>query len=96
MSDMDKLMRGVLLKLNSSEVREAFDLLEEVMNGLESKDDPEMFEIHFFNTAAQIMENISFLREILKEHTSGKLTGDRLQQLYDKRSTSVGSQVLFD
>lgn len=96
MSNTDKLMRGFLLKFNSSEVHEAFFLLEEIVKKIETKDDPEMFEVHFFNTAIQAIEKISFLREILKDNINGKLTGNRLQQLYNKHSTSSGSEVLFD
>ena len=67
-----------------------------IIERLENKDDPELFEVHLFNAASDLIEKINLVHGLLKEHGSKKLTGNKLQGLYDKHSTSVGSQVLFD
>lgn len=96
MSNTDKIMQRFLAKIHSAEVRETFELLEMLMERLETKNDPEMFEIHLVNVGIQALENLSLLNEILKEQNKGKLSGNKLQRLYDNHSTSTGSQVLFD
>lgn len=98
MSNTDKLMQRFLRKLDSVEVQETFDLLASILEILETKNDPEPFEMHLVNNAYQIMEKLSLVRGVLTEklETSQKLTGSRLQDLYDRGPTSVGSQTLFD
>jgi len=96
MSNTNKIMERFLIKFHSDEVKEAFQLLELLVKELEIKTDPEMFEVHLVNAAIQAVENLNLLEGILKEQVRGTLTGSKLQRLYDKHSTDVGSQVLFD
>ena len=96
MSNTDKIMKRFLTKLHSEEVKEVFQLLDFLVKELETKNDPEMFEVHLVDAAMQAVENLNLLEEILKEKHSGTLKGNKLQRLYDKHSTCVGSQVLFD
>lgn len=96
MPNTDKIMQRFLEKLHSVEVQEAFKFLEQLIEELETKDDPEMFEMHLVDNAIQAIEKLNLLEEILKEQVSGTLKGNKLQRLYDKHSTCVGSQVLFD
>jgi len=95
MSSTDKLLRSFLLKLHSEEVSETFELLSVIVEQLENKDDPEEFDLHLFNAASDLIEKINLIHGLLKEHGTGALTGNKLQGLYDKHS-STGSQVLFD
>ena len=98
MSNTDRLMQQFLRKLDSVEVQETFELLAMIMDQLEEKNDPEPFEMHLVNDAYQIIEKVGLVRGVLKERLSQspKLTGSRLQDLYDKKPTSVGTQALFD
>lgn len=98
MSNTDKLMQRFLRKLDSVEVQETFDLLASILEILENKNDPEPFEMHLVNDAYQILEKMGLVRGVLIEKlgTSQKLTGSRLQDLYDRQPTSVGTQALFD
>ena len=96
MSNTNKIMERFLTKFHSDEVKEAFELLDLLVKELETKIDPEMFEVHLVDAAMQAVENLNLLEKILKEQVRGTLTGNKLQRLYDKNSTDVGSQVLFD
>jgi hypothetical protein len=98
MSNTDKLMQRFLRKLDSVEVQETFDLLSMILEELENKNDPEPFEMHIVNNAYQIIEKLSLVRGVLTEklESSHKLTGSRLQDLYDRNPISVGTQALFD
>lgn len=98
MSNTDRLMQQFLRKLDSVEVQEAFELLARIIDQLEEKNDPEPFEMHLVNDAYQIIEKVGLVRGVLKERLSQspKLTGSRLQELYEKKSISVGTQALFD
>jgi len=96
MSSTDKLIKSFLLKLHTEEVSETFELLSIIVEQLENKDDPELFEVQLFNAASELIEKINLIHGLIKDHGTGKLTGNKLQGLYDKHSTDVGSQVLFD
>ncbi|MHA1817187.1 MAG: hypothetical protein ACTSX1_14390 [Candidatus Heimdallarchaeaceae archaeon] len=98
MSSTDKLMLRFLRELNSDEVQEAFQSLDVLLDHLERKDDPEPFEMHIVDSAYQAMEKLKTLEGVMKNkiRESDALKGNKLQNLYDKVPTDVGSQVLFD
>lgn len=96
MSNTDKLLKRFLRTLHERKTVEVFEELNSIVEQLETKDDPELFEISVVDTALKIIENLSLLETTLKEHVNGNLTGDKLQQLYENSSTYVGTQVLFD
>lgn len=98
MSNTDRLMQEFLRKLNSVQVQETFELLAKLIDELEVKNDPEPFEMHIVNDAYQILEKLGLVRGVLNERLSQspKLKGSRLQDLYDREPTSVGTQTLFD
>lgn len=96
MSNTDRLMQRFLIKLNSTEIREAFEILTTIIENLENKNDPEDFEVHIFNNASNILEMISLLETGLKERVSKKFNRNKLQQLYEKSSTNIGTQILFE
>ena len=89
-------MQRFLIKLNSTEVRETFEILTTIIENLENKNDPENFEVHIFNNASNIIELLSLLEEGLKEKVNKKFNRNKLQQLYEKKSKNIGTQVLFD
>lgn len=92
MSNTDKLIQRFLTKFHSEEVKEALQLLEFLIEKLEIKNDPEIFEIQFVDTATQAIEKLSLLEGILKERYHMTLKGDKVQNLYDNYST----KNLFD
>lgn len=98
MSSTDKLMLRFLRELTSDEVQEAFQSLDVLLVHLEGKDDPEPFEMHIVDSAYQALEKLKTLEGIMKHRVaeSNALKGNKLQTLYDKTPTDVGSQVLFD
>jgi len=98
MSNTERLMQEFLIKLNSAQVQETFEILERLVNNLEEKNDPEPFEMHFVNDAYQLFERMGLIKGLIKENLSRspKLLGSRLQALYDKEPTSIGTQKLFD
>ena len=98
MSSTDKLMLRFLRELTSDGVKEAFKSLDVLLDHLEKKDDPEPFEMHIVDSEYQAMEKLKTLEGIMKQQIkeSNALKGNKLQILYDKSPTDVGSQVLFD
>jgi len=97
MSSTDKLMLKFLRELNSEEVQDAFASLDVLLDYLERKNDPEPFEMHIVDNAYQALEKIKMLEGIMKTRIteSSALKGNRLQRLYDKSPTFVGSSI-FD
>jgi len=96
MSNTDRLMQQFLRKMNSVEVQEAFEILGVLLELLETKDDPEPFEIHFVDGANQVVEKLNLLEGILKDRLGKTLIGNKLQNLYEKTPSKVGSQIIFD
>jgi len=98
MSSTDTLMQRFLRELNSEEVQEAFQSLDVLLDHLEKKNDPEPFEMHIVDTAYQTLEKLKTLEGIIKNRIieSSMLDGNKLQGLYDKTLTNIGTGVLFD
>ena len=97
MSSTDKLMLRFLRELNSEKVQEAFSSLDVLLDHLERKNDPEPFEMHIVDSAYQALEKIKTLEGIMKRQISEShvLKGNKLQRLYDKAPTSIGTSI-FD
>jgi len=95
MSTTDKLMQRFLTKLHSVEVKEAFEILEVIINQLETKNDPEPSEVHLVSNGYQALEKLNLLEGILKKKISEspQNTGDKLDDLY---SRSNGINVFDD
>ena len=98
MSRTDKIISNFLLELHSKPVQGLFEQLEVLLDHLENKGDPEPDELLMVNSIYQTLEHIRTLEEFLRSRASEspELTGNKLQNLYDKAPTSVGSQILFD
>jgi hypothetical protein len=92
MLNTDKLMQRFLAKLNSVEVQETFELLEMILEHLETKNDPEPFEMHIVDHANQTIEKLALIENILKTKVASLQTGNILQNLYDRKDT----KNLFD
>lgn len=95
MASTDKLMLKFLRELNSDEVQEAFSSLDVLLDHLERKNDPEPFEMQFVDSAYQALEKLKTLEGIMKRQISEShvLKGNKLQSLYDKVPTSIGSSI---
>ena len=100
MSRTTTLAFKFLRELNSSDVQDTFfTSLGTLLEHLESKDDPDPTEVQMVNAAYQALEKFKVLEGLMKYHigeTNVEEDGSKLQNLYDKSPTSVGSQVLFD
>lgn len=99
MLNTDKIIFKFLKDLNSEEVKETFESLGVLLEQLENKNDPDPVEMQIVDVTYQVLEKIKTLEGILKYNISKsnkKLSGNKLQKLYDKKATAVGSQVLFD
>lgn len=93
MSITARLMTKCLQELHSNET---FDSLNNLLEHLEGKNDPEPFEMQLVENAYQTLEKIKILEGYMKRHISesNMLPGNNLQRLYDKPSNSFSS--LFD
>jgi hypothetical protein len=97
MSRTTKLAFKFLRELNSSDVQDAFQSLDTLLEYLESKDDPDPVEVQMVDTAYQTLEKLKTLEGLLKIHIGeahGITKGNKLQNLYDKAPTSIGSSIL--
>ena len=98
-TNTDKIILKFLKELNSEEVKDTFESLGVLLEHLENKNDPDPVDMQVVDVTYQVLEKIKTLEGILKHSVSEsnkKLSGNKLQKLYDKKATSVGSQVLFD
>lgn len=98
MTTTSNMAQQFLVELNSKDVQSLFQKLDFLLDHLENKEDPEPFEMHIVDTAYQALDRIKTLESIIKRHVAeaNLLTGDKLQNLYDKEPISVGSQVMFN
>lgn len=98
MTTTSKMAQQFLVELNSKDSQSLFQKLDFLLDHLENKEDPEPFEVQIVDMAYQTLDRIKTLESILKNHVaeSNLLTGDKLQNLYDKKPISVGTQVLFN
>ena len=98
MSRTDLLVQKLKRRLLTQEVQSTIELLTALLEFLENKEDPEPEEIQLTNELSQFTNSIDNLKQVLNEFTSKKLTlkGDKLQDLYNRKATCIGSQVLFE
>jgi len=98
MTTTSNMAQQFLVELNSKNVQSLFQKLDFLLDHLENKEDPEPFEMHIVDIAYQTLDRIKTLESIIKRHVTetNLLTGDKLQNLYDKKPISVGSQVMFN
>ena len=98
MTTTSNMAQQFLVELNSKDVQSLFQKLDFLLDHLENKEDPEPFEMHIVDTAYQALDRIKTLESIIKKHVTetNLLTGDKLQNLYDKEPISVGTQAMFN
>ena len=98
MSRTDLLVQKLKPRLVTQEMQSTIELLTVLLEFLENKEDPEPEEIQLTNELSQFTNSIDNLKQVLNEFTSKKLTlkGDKLQDLYNRKATCIGSQVLFE
>ena len=98
MSRTEKIISNFLLELHSTKVQGLFEQLGVLLDHLEEKADPDPEELLIVNEVYQSLEHLRTLEGYLKKRTSEspELTGNKLQGLYDKAPTSVGTQIMFD
>jgi len=97
MSRTTKLAFKFLRELNSSDVQDTFTSLGTLLEYLEGKEDPDPAEIQMVDTAYQALEKLKTLEGMIKYHISESsevAKGTKLQNLYDKTPTDVGSSIL--
>lgn len=98
MSRTDLLVQKLKRYLVAEEVQCTVDLLTTLLEFLENKEDPEPEEIQLVHELTQFSNSISNLKQVLNDFASKKLVlkGEKLQDLYNRRATYIGSQVLFE
>ncbi len=98
MTTTSKMAQQFLVELNSKDSQSLFQKLDFLLDHLENKEDPEPFEVHIVDMAYQALDRIKTLESIIKNHVaeSDLLTGDKLQDLYDREPISVGTQAMFN
>ena len=99
MSRTDKLISNFLLELHSKPAQGLFEQLGVLLDHLEEKGDPDPDELLMVNSIYQALEHVKTLEEFLNKRVSENpelASGTKLQNLYDKAPTNVGSQILFD
>ena len=96
MSRTTKLAFKFLMELNSSDVQDTFSSLGVLLEYLESKDDPDPSEMQMVDNAYQALEKLKTLEGLIKRHIgeSEISKGNKLQNLYDKPPTSIGTSIL--
>jgi len=98
MSRTDKIISNFLMELHSEEVQGLFESLDVLLEHLENKVDPDPEDLQIVNSAYQSIEKLRTLEGYLKVRASNnpKLTGNKLQDLYDKAPSMSGSEILFE
>jgi hypothetical protein len=98
MSRTTNLAFRFLRELNSKDVQDTFESLGELLEYLETKNDPDPKEIKMVDAAYQALEKLKHLEGLMKVYigeSEGLTKGNKLQKLYDKNVYS-GSNVMFD
>jgi len=99
MPNTDQIILKFLRELNSKQMKVTFESLGVLLEQLENKNDPDPVEMQIVDVTYQVLEKLKILEGILKHNVSDsnkELSGSKLQKLYDKKATEVGSQVFFD
>ena len=91
MSSLDKLAFSFLSELHSDGVKSTFESLSNMLEALETKDDPDPIELEMVDTSYQFIEKMNLLSELLKKYVNENdiLIGDKIQSLYEGNSLSL-------
>jgi hypothetical protein len=91
MSSLDKLAFSFLSELHSDGVKNTFESLSNMLEALETKDDPDPIELEMVDTSYQLIEKMNLLSELLKKYVNEGdiLIGDKIQSLYEGISLSL-------
>ena len=87
MSDKAEILVQRFLELSKSKSgQEMFGTINELMEALEKKDDPEMTEVHLVESMTSFIEKFQTMNHNLNSYATGKRTllGDKLTELYDE------------
>lgn len=96
MPGSDRISLQFIQEINSQDVRQSIKTLGRLIEMLEGKADPEPIEIDIVSNAYQLVEKFSILEDLLKHYTEknrGKISGNKLDSLYDRAPT--GTSILF-
>jgi hypothetical protein len=91
MPQIDKLALSFLSELHSDNVKNTFESLSNMLEVLETKDDPDMIELEIADIAYQLIEKLNILSELLKNYVGENniLMGDKIQSLYNDRNSTI-------
>lgn len=91
MSSLDKLAVSFLSELHSDGIKNTFESLSNMLEALETKDDPDPIELEMVDTSYQLIEKMNLLSELLKKYVNEGdiLIGDKIQSLYEGNSLSL-------
>ncbi len=85
------LITKFLNELNSDEVKSAMGHLTEILESLETKNDPEPIEMEIVNISYQFIEKLNLLEAALRKYKASDqiLTGSKLDDLYGGGNSSI-------
>ena len=91
MSSLDKLAFSFLSELHSDGIKSTFESLSNMLEALETKDDPDPIELEMVDISYQFIEKMNLLSELLKKYVNENdiLIGDKIQSLYEGNSLSL-------
>jgi len=91
MSSLDKLAFSFLSELHSDSVKNTFESLSNMLEALETKNDPDPIELEIVDISYQFIEKMNLMSEILKKYVNEDdvLLGDKIQSLYEGNSLSL-------
>ena len=91
MSSLDKLAVSFLSELHSDGIKNTFESLSNMLEALETKDDPDPIELEMVDISYQLIEKMNLLSELLKKYVNENdiLIGDKIQSLYEGNSLSL-------
>jgi len=85
-NNANSLTQSFLNLLESDKGKEIFDTLDQLMEILETKDDPDMTEVCIVGNLTEFSEKLQIMKSNLRSYVNGNRTllGDMLNDLYDK------------
>jgi len=91
MSPLDKLAFSFLSELHSDSVKNTFESLSNMLEALETKDDPDPIELEIVDMSYQFIEKMNLMSELLKKYVGENdiLLGDKIQSLYDNNAVTL-------
>lgn len=92
--DLSKMAQRFLRELHSEASRNAFSTLRELLEKLETKDDPEPTEVRLIEEITRFLESAEGLENHIKSYVKDEvLLGSKLTSLYENSSLD-GSREL--